>query len=50
MVEWRRWEVECCSVVAQGKSNFELMGLVPDLEGGEGAEGLPGVGLRVGLE
>ena len=51
MVEWPRLEVEFCSVlVVQGESNFELTGLLPVLECGEGADVLPGVGLLVGVE
>ena len=50
MVEWHRLEVECCSVVVQGESSFEWMGLVPGLEGEEVADGMPGAGLRVGVE
>ena len=34
-------------LVVQDESNFELMGLVPVLEGGEGADGMPEAGLRV---
>ena len=49
MLEWRRLEVECCSAV-QGQSIPEWMGLVHGLEGGEGVDGMPGVGLRVGVE
>ena len=50
-MEWRRLEVECYSVVVvKGESSLEWMGLVHGLEGGEGADGMPGVGLRVVAE
>ena len=47
VVEWRRLEVECCSVVVQAESSLEWMGLVPGLEGVEGADRMSGAGLRV---
>ena len=50
VVKWRRLEVDCCSVVVQDESSPELMGLVHGLEGGEGVAGMPGAGLRVGVE
>ena len=37
-------------MVVQGESSHEWMGLVHGLEGGEGAHGMPGDGLRVGVE
>ena len=50
MVEWRRLNAGCCSVLlllVQGESSLEWMWFVHGLEGVEGVSGMDGAGLRV---